>query len=151
MSTYDVVFTAAGITYNFMLVKDGKNKAWKVSDAPLLPASIITTEATPSNINPEREIQEIQEDWRRGFQDLMFDDERKYYSSENCDARLKGKVMLSPKKLTSLAYLTYNTIANADMELDSDWTGAAGSRSSEQAHGGTYTWSKQTHAAIAQT
>jgi len=148
-NTYDLTIAYGETTRNFMLVKNGKNKLWRVSDAPLLPPSIMTTEASPSSLNPEREIQEIQADWRRGFQDLIFEDERKYYASYNCDARFKGKVMLSPKKLTALTMPTsgYRAIDDPGMEEWDDaanltyWTkvldGATLARS-EIEHGGSY-------------
>lgn len=104
MGLYDIVFEKGGNSYEFMLLRQGRTKAWKVHDAPLLPDVLITDEALPSNISPEREIQISQDDWRAGFSQLVFEDEKKYYLSENCDGRFKGKVILSPKKLTSIPF-----------------------------------------------
>ena len=60
---YDVVFTKSSVAYNFMLRQEGRTKDWLVTDAPLLPQTLITESASPSNIDPEREIQVSQVDW----------------------------------------------------------------------------------------
>lgn len=104
MGNYDITFKKGGETYEFMLLKQGNKKMWKITDAPLLPEALITDEALPASIPPEREIQMAQDDWRAGFSQLIFEDDKKYYLSTNCDARFKGKVMLSPKKLTSIPF-----------------------------------------------
>lgn len=124
-ATYDVVFTKSAVDYSYMLRQEGKTKDWKVSDAPLLPQTLITGSASPSNISPEREIQISQTDWRKGFQDFLLEDEHKYYDSENCDARMKGQVILSPKKLTALSFGTQPsipTLVNANLDTWSDAT-----------------------------
>lgn len=104
MSVYDITFKKGNETYEFMLLKQDKTKAWKITDAPLLPEALITDEALPASIPPEREIQIAQDDWRAGFSQLIFEDDKKYYLTKNCDARFKGKVILSPKKLTSIPF-----------------------------------------------
>jgi len=104
MGNYDITFEKGGNVYEFMLRRVGRTKAWKVTDAPLLPDVLITNEALPSSISPEREIQIAQDDWRAGFSELVFEDGKKYYLSKNCDFRFKGKGILSPKKLTSIPF-----------------------------------------------
>ena len=87
-----------------MLLRQGREKAWKVTDAPLLPPALITNEALPANISPEREIQINQDDWRGGFSQLVFEHEKKYYLTENCDGRFKIGIILSPKQNTSIPF-----------------------------------------------
>jgi len=113
-------------SYNgFMCKVEDQRKYFRVTDAPLLPQTMITESASPENIQPEREIQISQSDWRKGFQDFLLEDAHKYYDSENCDARLKGRVMLSPKKLAALAFpaVTYSPPTLIDGALD-DWASA---------------------------
>jgi len=106
MSTYDIVLTKSGTDYSYMLKQAGETKDWLITDAPLLPQTLITESASPSSIQPEREIQISQVDWRKGIQDFTLEDEHKYYESENCDARFKGEVILAPKKLSALSMPT---------------------------------------------
>ena len=110
--------------YAYMLRQHEQLKDWLVTEAPLLPQTLITESASPSSIEPEREIQISQVDWRKGIQDFLLEDEHKYNESENCDARFKGMVILSPKKLSSISFAnapTVNPLLNADLE---NWTGA---------------------------
>lgn len=104
MGNYDITFKKGDETYEFMLVKEGRKKAWEITDAPLLPEALITDEALPTSIPPEREIQIAQDDWRAGFSQLIFEDDKKYYLTKNCDFRFKGKGILSCKKLTSIPF-----------------------------------------------
>jgi len=90
--------------YAYMLRQHEQLKDWLVTEAPLLPQTLITESASPSSIEPEREIQISQVDWRKGIQDFLLEDEHKYNESENCDARFKGEVILSPKKLSALSF-----------------------------------------------
>jgi len=119
---YDLVFTQDSTNYSFMCRQKGETKDFKVTDAPLLPQTLITESANPSHIQPEREIQISQVDWRKGIQDFLLADEHKYYDSLNCDARYKDMVILSPKKLTSLTYTgtptVCNTLGNGDFEFN---------------------------------
>lgn len=104
MGNYDITFAKGDDTYGFMLLRQGREKAWKVTDAPLLPPALITNEALPANISPEREIQINQDDWRGGFSQLVFEHEKKYYLTENCDGRFKIGIILSPKQNTSIPF-----------------------------------------------
>jgi len=134
--------------YAYMLHQKGETKDWLVTEAPLLPQTLITGNASPDNISPEREIQISQVDWRKGFQDLILDDEYKYYASQNCDARFKGQVILSGKKLDamSLSGACPRAIEDAGMEEWDDantltyWTktGDGLLAQSTDKHGGTY-------------
>ena len=53
------------------------NKKYRVTDAPLIPETLATGAITPSSLSPDREIQIIQNDWRKGFSDVYLDDLRK--------------------------------------------------------------------------
>lgn len=108
--------------YAFMCRQQGQTKDWLVTDAPLLPQTLITESASPSNINPEREIQISQVDWRKGFQDYKLDDAYKYYESENTDPRFKGEVILSPKKLAAISISAPPTATLTDGGIEV-WTG----------------------------
>ena len=106
---------------SFMCRQQGETKDFLVTDAPLLPQALITEAASADNIDPTREVRVTQSDWRKGIQDEMLSDSRKYYDSENCDARIEGVVTLSPKKLSSLSWATAPsapTITDAGFE---DW------------------------------
>ena len=99
---YDFIITYSANNYKYMLRQKGDTKDFLVTDAPLTPQTLITESASPTNIQPERRIQVSQVDWRKGFQDLMLEDEHRYNESENCDARFKGEVTLPPKKLAAI-------------------------------------------------
>ena len=121
---YDFIITYSANNYKYMLRQKGDTKDFLVTDAPLTPQTLITESASPTNIQPERRIQVSQVDWRKGFQDLMLEDEHRYNESENCYARFKGEVILSPKKLSAISFAnapTVNALLNPDLE---DWTGA---------------------------
>lgn len=146
---YDLILTYDSTDYSYMLRQQNDTKDWLVSDAPLLPQTLITQSASPSNIQPEREIQISQVDWRKGFQDFMLDDEHRYYESENCDARSKGEVTLSPKKLSAISFGSEPatvTLTDGGLELWDDastpteWTesGIGVTRGSTVKHGGSY-------------
>ena len=104
MSEYDITFTKGDYDYGFMLLRVDREKRWRVTDAPFLPDALITDEALPSNIPPEREIQILQDDWRGGFSQLVYEDNKKYYLSKNTDGRFKRKVILSPKRLAAIPF-----------------------------------------------
>jgi len=118
---YDFIITHNSTDYKYMLRQQGNTKDFLVSDAPLTPQTLVTESASPTTLQPERQIQISQVDWRKGFQDFKLDDEYKYYDSENCDARFKGEVTLSPKKLSAISFGTTPTVSLADVELDI-WT-----------------------------
>lgn len=145
---YDLVFTKDAIDYSYMLKQEGQTKDFRVVDSPLLPQTLVTESASPSNIQPEREIQISQVDWRKGIQDYLFEDEHKYNESENCDARMKGQVILSPKKLTAMSFgtePTAPTLTDGGIEnwtnptTPANWTETGDTvGSSTTKHGGTY-------------
>jgi len=113
-------------SYNsYMCRSEGNRKMFSVTDSPLLPPTLITGTASTDNIQPERGIITTMKDWRKGFQQYLLEDAYKYYDSENCDARLKEKVTLPPKRLSAVTFPVSTpspTIDNADFE---DWTGVA--------------------------
>ena len=129
--SYDVVINYNSTDYNFMLAQERDtsgfprgNKKYRVKDQPLMPETLVTGTSSPSTLSPDREVQIIQNDWRKGFQDLYYDDVRKYQNSVFCDARYKGKVMLSPKKGDALTLPSYTTSSITDGGLE-NWTGDA--------------------------
>ena len=87
---YDLVFTKSGTSYNYMCQQKGATKEFVVQDAPLTPQTLITSSASPTVLQPEREIQISQVDWRKGFQDEMLDDESGYALTK-ADAKLYAK------------------------------------------------------------
>jgi len=92
-------------SYNaYMCRSEGDRKMFSVTDSPLLPPTLITGTASTDNIQPERGIITTMKDWRKGFQQYLLEDAYKYYDSENCDARLKEKVTLPPKRLTTISF-----------------------------------------------
>jgi len=150
---HDFVITYSSTNYNYMLRQKGDTKDFNVSDAPLTPQTLITASASPTNLQPERQIQVSQTDWRKGFQDFKLDDEHKYYESENCDARFKGEVTLVPKKLSALSFgtepaaatlsdgglETWTTATNLTSWTETDIQGSTGiTRDDNVEHGGTY-------------
>lgn len=110
--------------HSFMCRNDGDIKMYSVTDSPLLPETLITGSATESNIHPERAIRVGMTDWRKGFQQYKLDDSYTYYDSENCDARMKGVVTLSPKRLSALTK-TFSSIPTLENKSLDDWTGNA--------------------------
>lgn len=120
---YDLILTHSSTDYSYMLKQQNDTKDWLVSDSPLLPQTLITESASPTNIQPEREIQISQVDWRKGFQDFMLEDEHKYYESENCDARFKGEVILSPKKLSAISFGSQPSAPSLTDGGIESWTG----------------------------
>jgi len=143
--THDIILTDTdGNKYGFML--DRKN--YQEQDIEKLPPSYITGEASYFNISPDKEVFIQQTDWRKGLQDLFYDDERRYYQATNTDARFKGRVILSPKDAEiDPAAITDYLVGNGDFEswtnettLD-NWTKSetpfATTRTTDK-HGGTY-------------
>jgi len=121
-SPFDVTFVKDGIPYGYQLAESDGKKMWRVSDISLLPASMITGEASYVNYSPQRQIVTQQLDWRGGLQDLMYDDATKYYRAINTDARFKGKVILSGKNTdTNVSSNLYRKITNSHFE---DWDDA---------------------------
>ena len=122
VSPYDVIFSKDGITYGYQLAESGGRKMWEVKDISLLPASMITGEASYSSYSPQKQIITQQSDWRGGLQDLMYDSAYNYFRAINTDARFKGKVILSGKNTdTNVSSNLYRKIANSHFE---DWDDA---------------------------
>jgi len=107
-------------SYNaYMCRSEGDRKMFSVTDSPLLPPTLITGTASTDNIQPERGIITAMKDWRKGFQQYLLEDAYKYYDSENCDARLKEKVTLPPKRLTAISLgTTPATVSLTDGALE---------------------------------
>jgi len=146
---YDFIITYSSTDYEYMLRQQGQTKDFNISDAPLTPQTLVTESASPTNLQPEREIQISQVDWRKGFQDFKLDDQYKYYDSENCDARFKNEVTLAPKKLSAISFGSEPataTVTDGGLEVwDNEstltnWTstGDGVTMSVTQAHEGTY-------------
>ena len=144
--THDIILTDTdGNKYGFML--DRKN--YQEQDIEKLPPSYITGEASYFNISPDKEVFIQQTDWRKGLQDLFYDDERRYYQATNTDARFKGRVILSPKdaEIDPAAITDLYPVQNGDFESWTDettldnWT-KGGARAittrTTDKHGGTY-------------
>ena len=120
---YDFIITYDSTAYNYMLRQRGETKDFLTSDAPLTPQTLITESASPTNLQPERQIQVSQVDWRKGFQDEMLEDDQKYYDSENCDARFKGEVILSPKEETAISFGSQPSVPSLTDGALENWTG----------------------------
>jgi len=120
--SHDVeIVDSKGKPHGFMLAAEGGQKHWKVTDTAMLPMSLITGEASYSNLAPEDKILLEADDWRRGFQDEVFETAKKYYKTANCDGRFKGRFMLSPKELTALALeASAPSVSITDADLE-DW------------------------------
>ena len=106
-----ILFEHKGELYPFELKQGAKNedgtrqRFYSVSDRKLVGNHITTDTADYSKTDPEEiGLRVSQSDWREGFQDDFFDNARKYAHSVNCDARFKGKVMLSPKRQTKISF-----------------------------------------------
>lgn len=149
MGTHDLKFTKDGTDFKYMCRQQGQTKDFRIIDSPLLPQTLITGSASPSNIQPEKRIQISQVDWRKGIQDFLLKDEHKYYDSNNCDARMKGQVILSPKKLTDISFPDMPptaTLTDGGLEIWVDannlfnWTktGNGVLRNSTVKHGGSF-------------
>jgi hypothetical protein len=148
-------------SYNaYMCRSEGNRKMFSITDAPLLPPTLITGTASPSNIHPEREIRIEMKDWRKGFQQYLLDDGYTYYDSENCDARLKGKVTLPPKRLATLTWSaeTTPTITDGNLETWQDgttpnaaWTEAGDDAVQTATHHGTGTYGALGEGGVAKT
>lgn len=120
MKPFDVTFTKDDISYGYQLAESGGRKMWQVQDISLLPASMITGEASYSSYSPQKQIVTPQSDWRGGLQDEFYDSATKYFRAINTDARFKGKVILSGKNVASnVSSYLYRKIANSHFE---DWT-----------------------------
>lgn len=123
---YDVeIKDAKGKNYGFMLAGGTDRKEWNVRDVAMFPPSLVTGGATYADFQPESKILLEETDWRKGFQDEIFETAKKYHKTTDCDCRFKGKILLSPKKLTTLAFPDGSTPAWSvgDGELEY-WTTA---------------------------
>ncbi len=99
-----VTFEYKGKTYPFTLSKSVENP-YQVVPRAMFGASILTGEADYANMRPDEVVPlVIQNDFRKGFQDLDYADARKYAHSLDCDGRFKGRVMLSPKQQSAIVF-----------------------------------------------
>jgi len=116
---------------------------YQVFDDEYLAAQYFIGEPSYGNLPPEKELALRQDDWRAGFGIEVYDgnNPKQYFSSIGMDMRFRGKAIAGPVS-TGIAIPSYTrtapAIVNADMELNSDWTG--GAQSAAQAHGGTKSW-----------
>jgi len=95
-----------GHEYPFEL-QDAKPPAesFAFMDRKLVASHFATNEVDYNSTSPEEiGLRVSQSDWRRGFADEYYEDERKYAHSVNCDARFKGRVILAPKKQTAVSF-----------------------------------------------
>ena len=125
-------------SYHYKLLSGSKVKA-KVLDA--FPEKNIIGEY--SYANQKILSSYVQKDRRGGIGIEEMDESKDANRCWFSDLQLgyRGHLPL-PRLATLLTSPTLNTpaIVNADMELDANWLGAAGARSSSFAHGGTYSW-----------
>lgn len=117
---------AAGTFYGFKLARD-KNGVpmYKESNDPCVSQQYFTGQVGYANFENQKEIQQGQDNWIKGF-GLEYQDKtsattdiEKYYYTANCDARFNGMVILGP--LTpSVALPTEPELTNYNFET---WTG----------------------------
>jgi len=146
MRPYDVTFEKDGEKYGYQLNESAGKKMWSLTDLSLLPASMITGEASYSSYSPQKQIVTQQSDWRGGLQDLFFESLYKYYRSINTDARFKGKVILSGKVTdNNISAIVNRAIKNPNFEewegaIPADWTivGKAEQATGDDAYNGDY-------------
>ena len=110
---YDCGFLdSSGNFVGLMLVqsKDGTPRYMETTD-PALASQFFTGLPGYANLEPQKQLQVGQGDWRAGFGQEYFDyaDERRYYESTNIDARFKGMVICGPKA-TSVSVTNSATI-----------------------------------------
>lgn len=94
-----------------------------------------------ADFRAEEEIRLVSDNWSSGFglEYEGYPTSGRYHYTTNIDARFSNEVILGSKATAvTLPTVTTLSITNADMELDSDWTG--GARSGTQKHGGSYSW-----------
>lgn len=103
---YDVTLVQGETTLQHMLAQGAGKKQWDLEVTPPLPPAILMGEASVENIQPEQEFRLGQQDWRRGLQDLMYNDPYKYFRTQTVDGRNKGIAVLSPKELSALTLPT---------------------------------------------
>ena len=99
-----ITFELDGKKYGFELTRDNKGKAnsFVVQSKQTIPASFSTGSVGYENISPEKiSPLLIVDDWREGFGADDYDG--RYHDAEETDARFKGRILLGPKKLTSVA------------------------------------------------
>ena len=115
---WDVIFKKNGKDYGYMLAAQSGQKKWEVSDTSLLPPMLVTGKASTDNYSPEEQIYIKQDDWRGGFQDLLFQENNKYCKSKNCDGRCEGQFILSPEMKTKMTIPlpTSEVLTNASFE-----------------------------------
>lgn len=149
---YDCAFLDASGNEIGLTLTRNKNRGLNYFEStdPALAQQFFTGTPGYSNLQPEREIQIGQGDWRTGFGQEYYDsdDPRRYYESTNVDGRFKNMVICGPKA-TAIALTNYEaTITDEGLELWDDantltnWTkSAAGNWLTQEGttkHGGTY-------------
>ena len=134
---FSVTDPSSGDVIGFILSRQNGLPSWMEFDNRFLADQFFTDTPSVVNMNPEEEIPMVLSDFRAGYGQEFYEasDPKRYYFSIGADMRFKGQAILGWGS-TGITIPTVPTITNADMELDSDWTG--GDRSSAQAHGGTY-------------
>jgi len=99
-----VRFDYKGKPYRFPLSRR-VSEPYQVIPRAMFGASILTGEADYANMRPDEIVPlVIQNDFRKGFQDQDYADARKYAHSLDCDARFKGRIMLSPKQQSAISF-----------------------------------------------
>lgn len=96
---YDCGFLdSSGNFVGLMLVRDKAPRYMETTD-PALASQFFTGQPGYANLEPQKQLQVGQGDWRAGFGQEYFDyaDERRYYYSKNIDARFKDMVICGPK------------------------------------------------------
>jgi len=138
-----------GERFHYMLAIKDSIKKWSVADTALLPPSLLTGSASYANYSPESKIFIEETDWRKGFQDKIWQEHGRYYTS-SCDCRFRNRIMLPPEQQTAIAAPTgtdnTRAIADGGMETWTDssnlthWskTGDGTLSKSTDGHGGTY-------------
>ncbi len=109
MNPYDVSFVdTEGKTHGFMLAKNAqglKSDSFVVQSKANIPQAFVSGAATYDNITPEKiSPLFICDDWRKGFGDEDYTG--RYHDANGTDARFKNRIMLAPKKQTSLTLPT---------------------------------------------
>jgi hypothetical protein len=137
---------ASGNEVGLILARD-KNGVpiYEEYTSPALADQFFTGAPSYGNTRAEEELRFVQTDYRAGFGLEYADssDPKRYFTGKNIDARFRDEVRAGPLATSvTMPTVTTYSIANADMELNSDWLTGSGTtqQSSTQAHGGTYSW-----------
>ncbi len=143
--SHDIGITYSGTVLGLMLARD-KNDApiYKVFDREYLARQYFTGEAGYTNLEPERKLSFVRDDWRSGFGMEYYDsnDSKRYFSSYGTDLRFKGMGILSNTPTTATKPPAGAVVTNATMEATGTWLAetGTGARDNAVAHGGTYSW-----------